>query len=98
MSQEYNPIPRNVMFTEFLQLLEEDGLPASHLETVRKIFAEITQQVNEFGPERGALLALAEAHSPFYRDLKAEKDFISGVLNMPIFFHGVLNMPIFFHG
>lgn len=88
MSQEFNPIPRNVMFTEFLQLLEVDGLPEIHLDTVRKIFAEITQKVNEFGPERGALLALAEVHSPFYRELKAEKDFISGVLNMPIFFHG----------
>lgn len=88
MSQEYSPIPRNVMFTEFLQLLEEDGLPENHLATVRKIFAEITQKVNEFGPERGALLALAEAHSPFYQELKAEKDFFRGVLNMPIFFHG----------
>ncbi|EPL6275336.1 hypothetical protein N6147_001983 [Proteus mirabilis] len=87
MSQEYSPIPRNVMFTEFLQLLEEDGLPENHLVTVRKIFAEITQKVNEFGPERGALLALAEAHSPHYEKLVDDKEFIKGVLNTPIFFH-----------
>lgn len=88
MSKEYSPIPRNVMFTEFLQLLEEDGLPENHLVTVRKIFAEVTQHVNEFGPEQGALLALAEAHSPHYSELVADKEFIKGILNMPIFFHG----------
>lgn len=78
---------RNVAFDEFIQVLEEDGLPSEHLETVRQILAEISQKETDFGPKPGALQALAEAHSPLYRDLKKDKKFISGVLNIPLFFH-----------
>ena len=86
MSDEKNVHVRNVAFDEFVQLLEEDGLPSEHLETVRKILGEISQKVTEFSPKQGTLLALAEEHSPHYRDLGEEQGFINGVLNMPLFF------------
>ena len=77
---------RNIGFDEFVNLLIEDGLPEKHLSTIKQIFNEIPGTDRSFPPERGALASLSEQYSKTYQTLGDQREFIDGILNMPLFF------------